>query len=66
MAAILAATRNAARLLGLDDQIGTVETGKRADLVLVEGDPVADLRCLERVRVVVKAGAIHRSVTAAA
>src|SRR5919204_620804 len=53
MAAIQAATLNAARLLGLEDQIGTVEPGKRADLLMVEGDPLSDLRCLERVRVVV-------------
>ena len=43
MAAIAAATSVAARLLGLDDEIGTVEPGKRADLLLVEGDPLADL-----------------------
>jgi imidazolonepropionase-like amidohydrolase len=54
--AIRGATATAARLLGLEDEIGTVEVGKRADLVLVEGDPLRDLRCLENVRVVVKAG----------
>jgi imidazolonepropionase-like amidohydrolase len=43
MAAIAAATSVAARLLGLDDEIGIVEPGKRADLLLVEGDPLADL-----------------------
>jgi imidazolonepropionase-like amidohydrolase len=54
--AIRAATATAARLLRLEDEIGTVEVGKRADLLLVEGDPLGDLRCLERVRAVVKAG----------
>jgi imidazolonepropionase-like amidohydrolase len=54
--AIRAATATAARLLGLEDEIGTVEVGKRADLLLVEGDPLSDLRCLEHVRLVVKAG----------
>ena len=58
MDAIFAATSNAARLLGLDKEIGTVETGKRADLLLVEADPLVDLRCLEEPRVVVKAGEI--------
>jgi imidazolonepropionase-like amidohydrolase len=61
MDAIFAATSNAARLLGLEAEIGTVEPGKRADLVLVEGDPLSDLRCLERVRAVVKAGEVVRA-----
>ncbi len=38
--ALLAATSTAARLLGLDDEIGTVAPGKRADLVVVAGDPL--------------------------
>jgi len=42
LAAIHAATSSAARLLGVDGEVGTVETGKWADLVLVEGDPLAD------------------------
>jgi imidazolonepropionase-like amidohydrolase len=54
--AIKAATSTAARLLGLEHEVGTVEVGKRADLLLVEGDPLADLRCLERVRAVIRAG----------
>jgi imidazolonepropionase-like amidohydrolase len=58
MAAIFSATSTAARLLGLDGEIGTVEAGKRADLLLVEGDPLKDVRCLERPRVVVKGGEI--------
>ena len=51
MAAIAAATSVGARLLGLDDEIGTVEPGKRADLLLVEGDPLADLARLGEPRV---------------
>jgi imidazolonepropionase-like amidohydrolase len=43
MEAIAAATSVAARLLGLDHDIGTIEPGKRADLLLVEGDPLVDL-----------------------
>jgi len=65
MAAIFAATSNAARLLGLEREIGTVEPGKRADLVLVDGDPLADLRRLERVRAVVKAGQVVEGPPAA-
>ena len=65
MTAIRAATSTAARLLGLETEIGTVAVGMRADLLLVEGDPLADLRCLERVRAVVKAGAVIRPASAA-
>jgi len=43
MAAIQAATSGAARLLGIVADVGTIEPGKLADLVLVEGDPLADL-----------------------
>jgi len=58
MEAIKAATSRAARLLGVDGEVGTVEVGKRADLLLVAGDPLADLRALEAVAAVVQGGAI--------
>lgn len=48
MAAIEATTRTNAELLGLADQIGTVEPGKKADLIVVAGDPLADLSLLGR------------------
>jgi imidazolonepropionase-like amidohydrolase len=53
--ALVAATRSAAAALGLDDR-GTLTTGRRADLVVVEGDPLVDLASLERVRAVMKQG----------
>lgn len=46
MQAILAGTATAARLLQLDTITGTLEAGKRADLVVVDGDPLADIACL--------------------
>jgi imidazolonepropionase-like amidohydrolase len=46
--AIVATTRTAAELLDILDECGTVEPGKRADLVIVEGDPLADIRILTR------------------
>lgn len=49
-AALAAATRTPASMLGLDAEIGTVEVGKRADLVIVDGDPQKDLRALRNVR----------------
>ncbi len=45
--AIEAATRVAAACVGLEDDIGTVEPGKRADLVVVSGDPLTDIRILQ-------------------
>jgi imidazolonepropionase-like amidohydrolase len=41
--AITAGTLHSARLLGLDTSLGTVETGKTADLVVCDGDPVTDI-----------------------
>ena len=53
--ALAAATSRAAAHLGLDDT-GRVEAGARADLLLVDGDPLADLAALERVRLVTRDG----------
>jgi imidazolonepropionase-like amidohydrolase len=50
------ATSDSAKILGLRDR-GTIAVGKRADLLVVEGDPTADLSALEKVRAVFKAGA---------
>jgi imidazolonepropionase-like amidohydrolase len=54
--AIAAATRNAARMLHLDGEIGTVDPGRRADLLIVDGDPVADVSRLRDVRHVLRDG----------
>jgi imidazolonepropionase-like amidohydrolase len=59
MQAIQAATGWAAECLGLEREIGTIEKGKRADLVVVDGDPLADIRVLQdarRIRHVFKDG----------
>ncbi|SNT13531.1 Pro-Hyp dipeptidase. Metallo peptidase. MEROPS family M38 [Sphingomonas laterariae] len=56
MTAIVAATTNAADLLGLKDQIGSIEPGKAADLIAVAGDPLADVTVLKRVGFVMKSG----------
>jgi imidazolonepropionase-like amidohydrolase len=58
LTAIQAATVNAADLIGWSDRVGTLEPGKFADLVAVEGDPVANVRVLESVKFVMKGGAI--------
>ena len=58
MDAIKAATVNAADLLGLADQIGTLEPGKQADIIAVEGDPTVDVTVLKRVGFVMKGGRV--------
>ncbi|MFO0969486.1 MAG: amidohydrolase family protein [Gemmataceae bacterium] len=50
-----AVTSTAARAIGLEDR-GVLAPGKRADLVVVEGDPLRDLECLGRIKAVLKAG----------
>jgi imidazolonepropionase-like amidohydrolase len=55
--ALVATTRTAAELMGLDEELGTLEPGKRADVVLVEGDALDDVGALgSRVRQVWKDG----------
>ena len=58
--ALRAATTVAARLLGLEDEIGTLEVGKRADIVAVPGDPLEQIAVMERVLFVMKDGTIVR------
>ncbi|HEY6357661.1 MAG TPA: amidohydrolase family protein, partial [Vicinamibacterales bacterium] len=57
--AIRTATIVSARAMRLDDETGTVEIGKRADLILVDGDPLADIHALRRVREVVTNGRVY-------
>jgi imidazolonepropionase-like amidohydrolase len=62
MQAIQAATGLAAECLGAEHELGTLVKGKRADLVVVDGDPLADIRILQdpaRIRMVVKDGKVE-------
>lgn len=58
--ALLAATGNAAEALGESDRLGTVEVGKMADLVAVEGNPLEDVAVLEQVDFVMKDGVVYK------
>lgn len=58
--ALKAATVNAADLLGLANEIGTLEPGKRADLIAVSGNPLQDVTLLKNVSIVMKDGRIYR------
>jgi imidazolonepropionase-like amidohydrolase len=60
MDAIRSATAVAAQHMGMADSLGTLEVGKLADLILVAGDPAADIRNLEHVRVVITDGRVVR------
>ena len=59
--AIQTATINAADLLGWPDKVGTLEAGKWADLIAVDGDPLKDVTTLERVRFVMKGGEVVKN-----
>jgi imidazolonepropionase-like amidohydrolase len=56
--AIQAATRNAAQALGREADVGAIAVGRYADIIAVDGDPLADVRQLESVDVVIKGGAV--------
>lgn len=60
MQAIQSATLEGARLLGAENELGTVEAGKLADLVAVPGDPLADIALLGRVSFVMKGGVVYK------
>lgn len=60
MTAIQAATVNAADLLGLSSEVGTIEVGKRADIIAVDGDPLTDVSVLTSMDFVMRDGRVYR------
>lgn len=56
MQALQAATRDPAEYLGFGDALGTIEEGKRADLVLLDADPLADIASIRKIAAVVSRG----------
>lgn len=61
MEAIQSATIEAARLLRIDDRLGSIEKGKIADLVAVEGNPLDDIGLMGKINFVMKAGVVYKS-----
>ncbi len=61
MQIIVASTKNAAVVSGIDDQVGTLERGKIADVLVISGDPLWDLQNLLNVRMVIHNGTVIRN-----
>ncbi len=61
--AIRSATLNGARTLGLDKDIGSLEVGKLADLAIIDGNPVADIRQSDRISHVMLGGRVYETGT---
>jgi imidazolonepropionase-like amidohydrolase len=62
MDAIMSATSINADAIGLKDRIGALAPGLEADLIAVEGDPLADINALLRVVFVMKGGEVYRNI----
>jgi len=61
---IRAATASAAELMGWQDQVGAIESGRYADLIAVEGDPLSDIAVIQNVKFVMKGGKVVKDETA--
>jgi len=61
MEAIRSATLNGAELLGVSNILGVIEKGKLADIIAVDGDPIKDIRTMEKVRFVMKDGVVYKN-----
>jgi len=59
MAILKIATINSARAMGFGDRLGSIEAGKWADLVVLRGNPLQDIRRVRNPRVVIKAGRVY-------
>ena len=59
--AIKTATINAAALLDMSSEIGTIEIGKIADIIAVDGNPLSDIKILQDVQFVMKEGNIYKN-----
>jgi imidazolonepropionase-like amidohydrolase len=58
MEALVSATRRAAELIGKEDEFGTLEPGKRADLLVLGSDPLRDIRNTRTLELVIRSGEV--------
>jgi imidazolonepropionase-like amidohydrolase len=63
LAGIQTGTINAADLMGWTDRVGTIERGKWADIIAIDGDPLKDVKLLQHVNFVMKSGVIYKDET---
>jgi len=61
MQIIVAATKHGAEICSIDKELGTVEVGKKADLLIIEGNPLEDLDCINHAKLVIKDGVIVKN-----
>jgi imidazolonepropionase-like amidohydrolase len=61
LAGIQTGTINAADLMGWTDRIGTIEPGKWADIIAIDGDPLKDVKILQHVNFVMKSGVVYKN-----
>jgi imidazolonepropionase-like amidohydrolase len=59
---IEAGTKHAAQVCGHGDDLGTLAPGKLADLIVVEGNPLADIQAMNRIMIVIKGGVIAHTL----
>ena len=59
-ATLRSATSVAANVLGMADAIGSISVGKRADIIAVPGDPLRDIKQVEKVKFVMRDGVVYR------
>ena len=63
LAALQTGTINAADLMGWTDRVGTIDPGKWADIIAIDGDPLKDVRILQHVNFVMKSGVVYKDET---
>jgi imidazolonepropionase-like amidohydrolase len=63
LAGIQTGTINAADLMGWTDRVGTIEPGKFADIIAIDGDPLKDVQILQHVNFVMKSGVVYKDET---
>ena len=62
MAAFLSATMETAKLLTIDNTLGSIEAGKIADIIAVNGDPLEDISLLKSIAFVMKDGKVYKQI----